>query len=93
MTSQCSSTSPPLWRKKLSPGAVARTSDPSGGSVELWSSELQRTVLIGCPHLVGYRYGYFGGARDHAGRLRRGAPAQVGDGAGQSPRTAKWLIF
>ncbi|CAB1454938.1 unnamed protein product [Pleuronectes platessa] len=49
---ECSSTSPPLWMKKLSPGAVARTSDPSvreaesGGSVELWSSELQRTVGI-----------------------------------------------
>ncbi|CAB1454937.1 unnamed protein product, partial [Pleuronectes platessa] len=68
---ECSSTSPPLWMKKLSPGAVARTSDPSvreaesGGSEDRWSSELQRTVLIGCPHLVRYRYGSSGGARDH----------------------------
>ena len=40
----------------ISPGAVARACNPSyreaeaGGSFELRSSELQRTMPIGCPH-------------------------------------------
>uniref|UniRef100_A0AAY4EES6 Uncharacterized protein n=1 Tax=Denticeps clupeoides TaxID=299321 RepID=A0AAY4EES6_9TELE len=60
-------------RVSSSPGAVACACNPShweaeaGGSLELRSSELQRTMPIGC-------------------RLTRGEPAQVGNGAGQSPR-------
>ena len=46
----------PLWRRVPSPGAVARACNPSsreaeaGGSFELRTSELQRTMSIGCPH-------------------------------------------
>lgn len=46
----------PSMTQDLSPGAVARACNPSsreaeaGGSFELRTSELQRTMSIGCPH-------------------------------------------
>ncbi len=88
VSSRLSSSADTLGSRRVSGGACNPSywEAEAGGSLELRASGLQWTMSIGVSALSSVSIWCSWGSSGPPGRLRRGEPAQVGDGAGQSPR-------